>query len=130
MRNLLNLRVRSSMSLNYSWMAPKEIFICYWGKDDHEVKFAHLFDRIDEQYSRRNCLLFVGIEERDDEDADALVLDVCNSELEVEVSLEDTEGSHRLGARIHQQGEWNDNAEASQRSQQTHRPIIVKFNSY
>ena len=52
-------------------------------KEDHNVKFAHLYDRIDdlEQYSRRNCLLFVGIEERDDEDTDALVLDVCNSEL-------------------------------------------------
>ena len=50
-------------------------------KEDHEVKFAHLYDRIDdlEQYSRTNCLLFVGIEERDDEDTDALVLDVCNS---------------------------------------------------
>ena len=53
-------------------------------KEDHEVKSAHLYDRIDdlEQYSRRNCLLFVGIEERDDEDKDALVLDVCTSELE------------------------------------------------
>ena len=101
-------------------------------KEDHEVKFAHLYDRIDdlEQYSRRNCLLFVGIEERDDEDTDVLVLDVCNSELEAEVSLENTERSHRLGARIHQQGEWSENAEASQRRQQRHRPTIVKFNSY
>ena len=113
-------------------MTPKEIFICYGEKEDHEVKFAHLYDRIDdlEQYSRRNCLPFVGIEERDDEDTDALVLDVCNSELEVEVSLEDTERSHRLSSRIHQQGEWGDNAEASQRRQQRQRPIIVKFNSY
>ena len=101
-------------------------------KKDHEVKFVHLSDRIDdlEQYSRRNRLLSVGIEERDDEDMDALVLDVCNSELEVQVSLEDIERSHRLAARIHQQGEWSDNAEASQRRQQRHRPIIVKFNSY
>ena len=92
----------------------------------------HLYDRIDdlEQYSRRNCLLFVDMEERDDEDTDALVLDVCNSELEVQVSLEDIERSHRLGAIIHQQGEWSDNAEASQRRQQRHRSIIVKFNSY
>ena len=114
-------------------MTRKEIFICYGGKkEDHEVKFAHLYDRIDdlEQYSRRNCFLFVGIEERDDEDTDALVLDVCNSELEVEVSLEDVERSHRLGARIHQQGKWSDNAEACQRRQQRHRPVIVKFNSH
>ena len=101
-------------------------------KEDYEVKVAHLYDRIDdlEQYSRRNCLLFLGIEERDDEDTDALVLDVCNSELEVEVSLEDIERSHRLGAGKHQQGEWSDNAEASQRRRQRHRPIIVKLNFY
>ena len=103
-----------------------------WGKiEDHDVKFAHLYDRIDdlERKSRRNFLLFVGIEERKDEDRDALVLDICNSELEVQVSLEDIERSHRLGARIHQQKEWCNNAEASQRRQQGHRPIIVKFNS-
>ena len=70
------------------------------------------------------------MEERDDEDTDALVLDVCNSELEVEISLEDSERSHRLGASIRQQGEWGDDAEASKRRQQRHRPIIVKFNSY
>ena len=101
-------------------------------KEDHEVKFAHLYDRIDdlEQYSRRNCLLFVGIEERDDKDMDALVLNVCKSELEVEASLEDIERSHRLGARIRQHGMWGDDAEASQRRQQRHRPIVVKFNSY
>ena len=44
------------------------------------------------------------------------MFDVCNSELEVQVSLEDIERSHRLGASIHQQEEWCDNAEASQRS--------------
>ena len=58
------------------------------------------------------------------------MLDVCNSELEEQVSLKDIERSHRLGARIHQQGEWSDNAEASERRQQRHRLIIVKFNSY
>ena len=101
-------------------------------KEDYEVKVAHLYDRIDdlEQYSRRNCLLFLGIEERDDEDMDALVLDVCNSELEIEVSLEDIEWSRRLGAGKHQQGECSNNAEASQRRRQRHRPIIVKLNFY
>ena len=29
---VLNLLARSSMSLNYSWMTPKEIFICYGRK--------------------------------------------------------------------------------------------------
>ena len=72
--------------------SKRDIHLLWRKKADHEVKFAQLYDRIDdlEQYSRRNCLLFVGIKERDDEDMDALVLDVCNSELEVEVSLEDT----------------------------------------
>ena len=55
------------------------------------------------------------------------MLDVCYSELKIQVSLEGIERSHRLGARIHQQEEWCDNAEAGQRRQQRHRPIIVKF---
>ena len=61
------------MSLNCSLVTPKEMFICYLGKkEDHEVKFAHLYDMINdlEQYSRGNCLLFVSIKERDDEDMD------------------------------------------------------------
>ena len=58
------------------------------------------------------------------------MLDVCNSDLEVEVSLEDIETSHRLGARLHHQGQWDDNAKANQRRQQRHISIILKFNSY
>ena len=58
------------------------------------------------------------------------MLDVCNSYLEVEVSLGDNEMSYRLGARIHHQGKWGDNAEATQRRQQRRRSIILKSNSY
>ena len=96
-----------------------------WGKDHHKVKFANLYDRIDdlEQYSRINCLLFVGIEERDTKDTHALVLDVCNSELEVEVSLEDIERSHRLGARIRQQGRCRSKSKKTTKTQTYHSAI-------
>ena len=76
-----------------------------------------------EQYSRRSCLIFVGIEEtgRIPEDTEKAISDVCNTNLCLSLTPEAIDRSHRLGpvrkARI-QQG----NAVAP-----SPRPIIVKF---
>lgn len=70
-----------------------------------------------EQYSRRNCLLFIGLEEgsRDDESACLdLVMDVIKNKLSLELSDHVVERCHRLGPK----------------KQGRRRPIIVKFYSY
>ena len=52
--------------------SKRDVHLLFGEKEGHEVKFAHLYDMINdlEQYSRGNCLLFVSIKERDDEDMD------------------------------------------------------------
>ena len=61
---------------------------------------------------------------------DALMLDVCNSELEVEVYYWKTlRGLIGCVLEYASKESGGDDAEASQRRQQRHRPIIVKFNS-
>ena len=76
-----------------------------------------------EQYSRRSCLIFVGIKETGDvpEDTDKVILDVCNNKLGLNLTQEATDRSHRLGpVRIEQGNEVNPSP----------RPIIVKFTNY
>ena len=48
-------------------------------REDLDEKLTHTMEKLDdiEQYSRRNCLLFTGIVEKDDENTDQLILDTC-----------------------------------------------------
>ena len=69
-----------------------------------------------EQYSRRNCLLIHGIEEKQDESTDDTVIKVFKDNLGVDVNINEIDRSHRLGKP-------NENANK-------HRPIIVKFIGY
>ena len=70
------------------------------------------------------------MEEKDDEDMDALVLYTSNSKLEAEVSLEDIARSHRLRARIYQQGDWRDDAETNGGRHQAHTSFIMESESH
>ena len=69
-----------------------------------------------QQYSRRNCLLFHGITESSDEDTDQLVIDQCNEKLNLSITRDMLERTHRLGPKRDQRGKP--------------RAIIVKFCSY
>lgn len=71
-----------------------------------------------EQYSRRNCLLFFGFEERSEEDTDDIILQVANEVLQVDLSKDDLERTHRNGSRQKHQ------------EKNLPRPIIAKFTSY
>ena len=79
-----------------------------------------------EQYSRRSCLIFVGIKETGDipENTDKVSLDVCNNKLGLNLTQEAIDRSHRLGpvreVRIEQGNEVNPSP----------RSIIVKFTNY
>ena len=69
-----------------------------------------------EQYTRRNCLLIHGVEEKNNEDTDQVSLDIFNKDLNLEVSQTDLDRSHRLGKPRASGGKP--------------RPIIVKFSHY
>ena len=71
-----------------------------------------------EQYSRRNCLLIHGINENKDEDTDDIVIKTLNSDLNLDLSINDLDRTHRIGkSRV---------VNATTKS----RPIIVKFARY
>lgn len=78
-----------------------------------------------EQYSRRNCLLFHGIQENVSEDTNKLILQTINSKLNLtyELTTADIDRSHRIGSKK------RTNPSAVNNSQKP-RPIIVKFISY
>ena len=50
-----------------------------------------------QQYSRRNCLLFHGIEETKGEDTDNIVLEVLNNDMGLNISKTALDRSHRIG---------------------------------
>ena len=80
-----------------------------------------LSDEMDalEQYSRRNCLLFHGVPETDANDTTESVISLCKGKLDVDVSRDLIDRSHRLGQR-----------HVGPSSEYKPRPIIVKFRSY
>ena len=80
---------------------------------DHEI--AALERRVDdlEQYSRRQCLRIFGVEEKDGEDTDKIVMEVAEK-VGVTVQLTDIDRSHRVGVK---RGDRP-------------RPLIAKFVSY
>ena len=58
-------------------------------------KLEHLVDR-HEQYSRCNCLLVHGIAETNDENTEDLVLKTANKKLDVEITENEIDRSHRI----------------------------------
>lgn len=79
-------------------------------------------ERLDEveQYSRRNCLLIHGVEEKDGEDILQKVLVIFKEKIKVDVQ------EHHID-RLHRIGKPRNMADIIKRG---HRPIIVKFVSY
>ena len=71
-----------------------------------------------EQYSRRNCLLFFGHDESADENTDDVILQLAKEKLQVDLTRNDIERSHRTGSK------------SKHKSTNTPRPIIAKFNTY
>ena len=61
-------------------------------------KLESLVDR-QEQYSRRNCLLVHGIEETNDENTDDLVLKSIYEKLDVYITENEIDRSHRIGRK-------------------------------
>ena len=51
-----------------------------------------------EQYSRRNCLLIHGIEERRQEVTDEVVIQTITLEMHIDPDVEDIDRTHRIGA--------------------------------
>ena len=69
-----------------------------------------------EQYSRRNCLLVHGVEEKNNEDTDQEIINIVKNDLGEEITIHDIDRTHRLGKR-----KLDNNVP---------RPIIVKFTRY
>ena len=89
-------------------------------RDEHiatlENKVQILLNQQDEaeQYSRRNCLIFHGIEESENENTNDKIMALCEQKLKVKVDCKDIDRSHRLGPRKDKKS----------------RGVIVKFTSY
>ncbi|XP_063966130.1 uncharacterized protein LOC135156776 [Lytechinus pictus] len=54
---------------------------------------------IQEQYSRRSCLRFHGIPEKEDENTDEVIRQVVNEKLDINLTSTDIDRSHRLTSR-------------------------------
>ena len=52
-----------------------------------------------EQYSGRNCFLVYGVEEKNNEDTDQEIINIVKNDLGEEISIHDTDMTHRLGKR-------------------------------
>ena len=74
-----------------------------------------------EQYSRRNNLRISGLPETQNESTDDLVL-AMSSAIGADMSIDDIDRSHRVGAKNNKSGETNSSSRP--------RDIIVKFVSY
>ena len=87
-------------------------------------ELAELKKHCDDQEQRglNYCLLFHGVEEKDNEDTDNLVLGRINTNLGVNLSLDDIQRSHRLGPKT--------NKRTTRSAKGSSRPIIFKFSNY
>ena len=52
-----------------------------------------------EQYSRRNCLLVHGIEEKEGEQTDKVIIDTVVEKMNIAITSDDLERSHRIGKK-------------------------------
>ena len=68
---------------------------------DLEERLCRAEEQIDEieQYFRRNCLVFLGIDESRGVNTDDLIVETCNTNLSVDLAVEDIKRSHRLGPK-------------------------------
>ena len=82
-----------------------------------ETKLTKAVALIDDQqqYSRRNCLLFHGVKEESSEDTNNIVTEICAEKLRLEVDKSMIDRSHRIGPK---------------KKDQKPGPIIVKLCSY
>ena len=80
-------------------------------------KLGKIEESIDaqQQYSRRNCILLHGIEETKGEDTDNIVLEVLNSDMDLNISKTALDRSRRIG---------------NPKSKTNSGPIIAKFVRY
>ncbi|XP_063952300.1 uncharacterized protein LOC135153504 [Lytechinus pictus] len=97
--------------------------------DNANDKMALLEKRVDvvedamdeaEQYSRRNCLIFAGINETQDEDVERKIVNICKEDLGVTINESDVDRCHRLGSPNNK----------GQKTRKQHRDVIVKFTNY
>ena len=81
-----------------------------------EKKIENLLDQQDEaeQYSRRNCLIFHGLEEKVNENTDETVIKLCEEKMNVKINPRDIDRSHRIGPS----------------KDKKNRGVIVKFTNY
>ena len=109
----------------------KDIDSLFERRKDLDEKLTCIVEKLDniEQYSRRNCLLFTGIVEKDDENTDLLILDTSRESMEIELSLQDIDRSHRICMKI-QREVLPAPEENGQVKYQNVRPIIVKLTPY
>ena len=77
-----------------------------------------------EQYSRRNCLVFAGINETSDEDVEATVINICKDDLGIRVEKADIDRCHRLGPGP------GSTKKGHPKTKKQHRDVIVKFATY
>jgi hypothetical protein len=83
---------------------------------------SHLEEKLDEheQYSRRNCLLIHGLPEKTKEDTNETAINTIKTHLNLTVTDEDIDRSHRLGKK----------RKPDATNDKQSRPIIVKFTRY
>ena len=81
-----------------------------------ETKIQTLLDQQDEteQYSRINCLVFHGVEERENENTNETIISLCDKKLGIKLSERDIDRSHRVGPS----------------KEKKSRGVIVKFTNY
>lgn len=82
-----------------------------------------------EQYSRRNCLRFFGLEQQMNERTDDIVISLASDVLGIPITKDDIERSHRVKSRA----KTTPDATPARPGHASHHPpdpIIVKFKSY
>ena len=96
-----------------------------------------------EQYSRRNCLIFTGCQEKqtksqldthehnvneqtdqEEENTDEIILDVFRNMMGMRISIDEVERTHRLGRKV------NINSTREDGPLKSGRPVIIKFSTY
>ena len=81
-----------------------------------------------QQYSRRNCLKIYGVPENKGENTDKVVCSLASEHLDIILTEEDLDRSHRVANRVGQNS--SSNAEGANSKKKKPRAIIVKFCSY
>lgn len=79
-----------------------------------------------EQYSRRNCLIIHGLEEKEGEDTDRVIQNFAKSKLKIDLKDQDIDRSHRLGRPYRRPAATGTRESKNQKP----RPVIIKFTRY